>query len=105
MSFKILMPGTKPKVVQKGQQFLLVAKHNVYVEGLTACNIPHEAYLYAVKEHPVLIMPVRGIFFGRHLWIETTVLEDGVVSTNAFNMSDDKLMIKKGEAVSLLMCI
>lgn len=105
MSFTVQLTGpARTQIVGRGIQFNLTVKFNAYVEGLTAVCLRHDVYL-KIGNLPVLIYPRHGSFLDRHLWVESTVLEDGVVDTHAFNMSDKQLLIRRGEVVSFLMCL
>lgn len=103
MSFQILQSGKQNKTIARGIRYPLIVQYNAFIEALTAVVLRHDVFLKPDKL-PVIILPVRGSFIDRNLWIESTILEDGIVTTQAFNMGDSRLMIKKGESVSFLVC-
>jgi len=81
--------------------FDLRAEKAISIEPLCMGVIPHPTFLKA-RKHPVMLISRHGVFAKRNLWIENTVIPEGKVYTNVFNMGNSPIKVRKGDIISQL---
>lgn len=86
--------------------FDLRLKHTLFIGPLEMARLPHDICLkrcITPVKAQIMVIGKQGIFLSRQLWVEVSLVEDGVLYTPVFNMGNERVRIGKGDSISQLM--
>lgn len=66
--------------------------------------IPHGLYASGATDLAV-ILPLKGAFMDRSLWVGVERVEDGEIITHVFNMGEKRVRLVKGDCISELVML
>ncbi len=81
--------------------FELHAEKAIYVSPLCSAVIPHATFLKTCND-PVMVISKAGVFMGRGLLVENTIVREGKLQTNVFNITNERVKVRRGECISQL---
>lgn len=87
-----------------GMSFPLPAQRVTWLFPLVFTTIPHGLYIKDAADL-ALILPKKGVFMSRSLWIGVERAEGYELVTHVFNMSKTRVRLIKGESISELVVL
>lgn len=83
----------------------LKIEHTIHVGPLETGRVVHPVYLIGCIPPvygPIMLIGVQGLFLKRGIWVEVSMVEDGVLETSLFNMGNKRVRLGKEDCISHL---
>lgn len=101
----VLIIGDEEIALRPYEPVELRSERTVIVEALEMGRIVHPVYLNGCITPvcgPIMLVGNRGVFLNRSIWVEVSMVEDGVLETPIFNMGNIRIRVEKNDCISQL---
>lgn len=92
------------QAVARGGRVELRVVRAVLVMPLCFAIVPHDTFITVSEGCTVILVPASTVFQAG-LLVGPKVVADGSITTNVFNMTAERLWIKKDDIISLLVAL
>ena len=109
MSFRVTPDGGETYTeVDSGLHLVLVALSTIEIPPLCGAVIPHGLLFEKTMSDPscdAVMVSAPHVFERKSLLVDSSLVQDGEVTTCVFNLSKERVKIRKGESVSVLVAL
>lgn len=114
MAFDVINPhdGRVVERFIRGRYLDLQASRNVYIPALCMAIIPHDVRIdFILEDHdnisygPVWLARIPGVFMSHSLFVDCGPVNAGVIQTEVFNLSSDRILVREGDCISRLVAL
>lgn len=105
IALSIEITNQPAQLIDKGGRLDLRVARSVEIQPLCFAVVPHDAFIQISDGCTAVLLPASAIFQDKGLLVGAKVIEDGSITTHVFNMTSQRVRVKQGDIISVLVAL